>query len=67
MESIILPIYNKGDKTYCSNYRGMPILPTTYKILSNILLSRLTQYSEEIIGDDQCGFQRNRSTTDILH
>jgi len=42
-------------------------LPTTYKILSNVLLSRLTQYAEEIIGDDQCGFGCNRSTTDILH
>ena len=28
----------------------------TYKILSNILLSRLTPYAEEIIGDHQCGF-----------
>jgi len=25
-----------------------------YKILSNILLSRLTLYAEEIIGDHQC-------------
>jgi hypothetical protein len=51
----IVPIY-KGDKTDCSNYRGLSLLPTTYKILSNILLSRLTSYAEEIIGDHQCGF-----------
>ena len=37
---------------------------TTYKILSNILLSRLTPYAKEIIGDHQCGFRRNRSTID---
>ena len=37
-----------------------------YKILSNILLSRLTPYAEEIIGDHQCGFQRNRSTADHI-
>jgi len=49
-ESIIVPIYKKGNKTDCSNYRGISLLPTTYKILSNILLSRLTQYTEEIIG-----------------
>ena len=41
-------------------------MPTTYKILSNILLSRLIPYAEEIIGDHQCGFRRNRSTTDQI-
>jgi len=46
----------KGDKTDCSNYWGISLLPTTYKILSNILLSMLTPYAEEIIGDHQCGF-----------
>jgi len=49
-ESIIVPIYKKGNKTDCSNYRGISLLPTMYKILSNILLSRLTPYAEEIIG-----------------
>jgi hypothetical protein len=34
-ESIIVPVYKKGD---CSSYRGISLLPTTYKILSNILL-----------------------------
>jgi len=38
-------------------------LPTTYKILSHILLSSLTPYAEEIIGDHQCGFLHSRSTT----
>jgi hypothetical protein len=59
-ESIIVPVYKKGDKTDCSNYRGISLLSTTYRILSNILLSRLTRYAEEIIGDHQCGFRRNR-------
>jgi hypothetical protein len=36
------------------------------KILSNILLSRLTPYAEEIIGDHQRGFQHKRATTDHI-
>ena len=39
---------------------------TTYKILLNILLSKLTPYAEEIIGDHKCGFQSNGSITDNI-
>jgi hypothetical protein len=38
-----------------SNCQGLLLLSTTYKVLSNISLSRLTPYAEEIIGDHQCG------------
>jgi hypothetical protein len=65
-ESIIVPIYKKGDKTDCNNYQGISLLLTAYKILSNILLARLTPYVNEIIGDHQCGFCYNRSTTDQI-
>ena len=33
---------------------------------TNILLSSLTPYPEEIIGDHHCRFRRNRSTTDNI-
>jgi hypothetical protein len=55
-----------GDNTDCSNYRGISLLSTAYKILSNILLAKLIPYVNEIIGDHQCGFRRNRSTMDQI-
>jgi hypothetical protein len=58
-KSIVKPIRKKGDKTECSNYRGISLLPTSYKIVSNILLSRLIP-----IGDHQYGFRHSRSKTD---
>ena len=34
--------------------------------MSNILLSRLISYAEEVNRDHQCGFRRNRSTADHI-
>jgi hypothetical protein len=65
-ETIIVPIYKKGDKTACINYSGVSNLSTTYKIITHILLSMLTPDAEEIIGDHQCRFRRNRSTSDHI-
>jgi hypothetical protein len=55
-ESVIIPDYEKADRTYCSNYRGISLLPTTYKVLSSIPSSRLTPYADEIIGIHHYGF-----------
>jgi hypothetical protein len=55
-ESIITPIYKKSDKSDCSNYRGISLLPTTYKTLSNALISGLTPYVE-VIEDHQYEFE----------
>jgi len=61
---IIQPIYKKGDKLECSNYRAIALLNVTYKVLSGILYNRLTVYAEEILGEYQCGFRANCSTID---
>ncbi|XP_008183215.1 uncharacterized protein LOC103309478 [Acyrthosiphon pisum] len=53
-EIIILPLHKKGVKTDCSNYRGISLLNTAYKVFSKVLLSRLTSYAEECLGEYQC-------------
>jgi hypothetical protein len=65
-ESIIVPVHKKGGKPNFSNYYGISLLSTSYKIVSNILPSRLSPYIDEIIEDRQCGFRCNRSTPDQI-
>ena len=50
----------------CSNYRGISLINTGYKVLSLILLERLTTGVDYQIGDYQCGFRKNRSTVDQI-
>jgi hypothetical protein len=38
----------------------------TYKVMAKIIAKRFTPYTEELLGDYQRGFQKNRSTTDHI-
>jgi hypothetical protein len=60
--SLLLYRLTNGNKTECSNYHGISLLWTLYKIVSSIILSRSSS-SEEITGNHQCGFQHNISST----
>lgn len=64
--SILCPVFKKGDILDTKNYRGISLLDTCYKVLSTIILERITPYAEDIIGRYQCGFRKGRSTTDQI-
>jgi len=63
-KSIICPIYKKGEKSECSNYRGISLLNTVYKILATVINNRLKVYALDLLSHEQNGFRRNRSTMD---
>jgi hypothetical protein len=53
--------FTKRATKLTNNYRGLSLLSTSYKLLSNIRLSRLSPYIDGIIGDQKRAFRRNRS------
>lgn len=65
-EALIVPIFKKGDKHDCNNYRGISLLSTSYKVLSKIILKRIETYTDSLIEEHQSGFIKGRSTTDQL-
>jgi len=65
-KSIICPIYKKGEKTECSNYRGISLLNTVHKILATAINNRSKTFAEDLLSQEQNGFRRNRSTTDNI-
>jgi sorting nexin-29 len=66
MEGSLCPFHKKGDKLLCKNYREICLLSAAYKIFAIILYNRLLPHAETILGDYQCGFRRDRSTTDQI-
>jgi hypothetical protein len=42
---------------------GRNLLPISHRILTNILPQKLSPFVEEIAGNHECGFLRNKSTT----
>jgi sorting nexin-29 len=64
--SIICPIHKNGDLLECANYRGISLLNTAYKALSNIIYAHLLPHTEAEIGSHHYVFQPGKSTTDAL-
>ena len=48
-ETIIVPIYKKGDRERCENYRGIALGNTAYKILANTILGKIKPYIKKLL------------------
>ncbi|CAH1266354.1 Hypp3340 [Branchiostoma lanceolatum] len=67
-DAVIVSLYkNKGEKSDCSNYRGVTLLSIAGKILARVVLDRLIPtIAEENLPESQCGFRAKRGTTDMI-
>ena len=65
----IVPIYKKGDRDTCDNYRGISLLSVTSKFFSSIINTRLYKWAEtnSKINEEQAGFRKSYSTIDHIY
>jgi hypothetical protein len=65
-KGIICPVYKKGDRLNCNNYRPITLLKIAYKILAILLNKRLMENTQNKLEDNQMGFHSNRSPIDNI-
>ncbi|RWR98727.1 hypothetical protein B4U79_11401, partial [Dinothrombium tinctorium] len=66
---IVIPVYKKGDKSDCNNYRPISILPTCSKVFESIIYDQISDFiiQNNVIPKFQHGFSKNKSTfTNLL-
>ena len=62
------PIFEKGERELCSNYRPISILNPFAKLFEKCLLNQLNNYfvSNDLISSNQYGFTKNCSTNEAV-
>lgn len=63
---VVVPLFKKGDRRVCSNYRGITLLSLPGKVYSGVLERRVRRTVEPRIQEEQCGFRPGRGTLDQL-
>jgi len=67
-EANIVPIFKKGSKTQCSNYRPVALTSVCCKVLESILRDDIVNHLEgnKLLNNSQHGFRKHRSCTTNL-
>ena len=67
-ESIILPLYKKGDINDPGNYRGISLCDVSSKVYGKVINKRIQQWVDtyNITGEHQAGFKKGYSTIDNI-
>merc|ERR1712002_206763 len=63
--AVVVPLYKgKGDRGDCKNYRGISLLSIPGKVYGRVLIDRVREITEGMIGEEQCGFRTGRGCVD---
>ena len=63
---LIVKLPKKDDLTNCNNWRGRMLLSITYKVLSRVVLNRLTTTVEPLLRKEQAAFRKGRGCADQI-
>ena len=67
----VLPIFKKGSRDLCDNFRGISLMEHKMKWIERLILNRLQPFAEgaqmsAVLPDSQWGFRKDRSAVDAI-
>ncbi|KAI5754231.1 hypothetical protein M8J77_006965 [Diaphorina citri] len=65
-KGIIIPLFKKGDRKKCANYRGITLTSQVAKLYERIIERKIRPVIEETLNEEQHGFRPGRSTNDLI-
>ena len=66
LRAIVVPLFKKGDKSICDNWRGISLLSVVGKVFTHIILRRLVAVVDPKISECQAGFRKARGCADQI-
>ena len=65
-KSVFIPVPKKGNAKECSNYCTIALISHSCKVMLKILQTRLEQYMNQKLPDNQAGFRKGRGIRDQI-
>ena len=63
---LIKPLYKKGDKSECGNYKGIILVSVESNLLSMTIIFRLRDAIDKVLREKQCDFKKRRGCIDQI-
>ena len=64
-QAVIVPFYKrKGDRLECKNFRDISLLAIPGKVYGRVLIEKVREITEDLIGEEQSGFRMGRGCVD---
>ena len=64
--SVVVPVFKKGSKSSCANYRPISLINVAYKVFEAVILKRIRSEVDANLRENQGGFRPGRSTVDQI-
>ncbi|CAG9118026.1 unnamed protein product [Plutella xylostella] len=66
-EGLLVKVPKKGDKSNCNNWRGITLLSIVSKVMTRVILTRLSASVDKTLREHQAGFRKSRSCVDHIN